>query len=147
MELLQDIAHISGKSGLFKILKPTRTGVIVESLDEKKQKMVVTGQTRISALKDISLYLDDHQDSTMPLGDLFLAIHAKQQGSLAFEPKKASDEVLFGYIAEVVPNYNQDRVFASDIKKILSWYLVLVQFLPEAFPKPAAKPKKEKPQA
>jgi hypothetical protein len=66
MDILNEIAHISGKSGLFKVLKPTRTGVIVETLDALKQKSVVSGQTRISVLKDISLYLDDHQDSTLP---------------------------------------------------------------------------------
>jgi len=88
MELLNEVAHISGKPGLFKVLKPTRTGVIVETLDAAKQKSVVGGQTRISVLKDISLYLDDHQDSTLPLADLFLQIHAKFNGVLPLEPKK-----------------------------------------------------------
>lgn len=142
MEILNEIAHISGKSGLFRVLKPTRTGVIVETLDAAKQKSVVGGQTRISVLKDISLYLDDHQDSTLPLGEIFLALHAKFNGSLPLEPKKATDAELFAQLQEVVPNYNQDRVYASDIKKILSWYLILSQFVPDAFP---AVEKKEKP--
>ncbi len=133
MELLNEIAHISGKSGLFRVLKPTRTGVIVETLDAAKQKSVVGGQTRISVLKDISLYLDDHQDSTLPLGDIFLAIHNKFKGTLPLEPKKAADAELFTLLAEVVPNYNQDRVYASDIKKILSWYLIMFNHLPEIF--------------
>ncbi len=144
MELLNEIAHISGKSGLFRVLKPTRTGVIVETLDAAKQKSVVGGQTRISVLKDISLYLDDHQDSTLPLGDIFIALHAKFKGSLPIEPKKSSDSELFAIIAEVVPNYNQDRVYASDIKKILSWYLIMCNFLPEIFP---AEEKKAEPKA
>ena len=134
MDLLNEVAHISGKSGLYKVLKPTRTGVIVETLDAAKQKSVVGGQTRISVLKDISLYLDDHQDSTLPLADLFLQIHAKFNGNLPVEPKKASDVELFGALASVVPNYDTDRVFASDIKKILSWYLILVANTPELFP-------------
>lgn len=142
MEILNEIAHISGKSGLFRVLKPTRTGVIVETLDAAKQKSVVGGQTRISVLKDISLYLDDHQDSTLPLGEIFTALHAKFNGTLPLEPKKATDAELFAQLQEVVPNYNQDRVYASDIKKILSWYLILSQFVPEAFP---AVEKKEKP--
>ncbi len=142
MEILNEIAHISGKSGLFRVLKPTRTGVIVETLDAAKQKSVVGGQTRISVLKDISLYLDDHQDSTLPLGEIFLALHAKFNGSLPLEPKKATDAEVFAQLQEVVPNYNQDRVYASDIKKILSWYLILSQFVPDAFP---AVEKKEKP--
>lgn len=139
MELLNEVAHISGKPGLFKVLKPTRTGVIVETLDAAKQKSVVSGQTRISVLKDISLYLADHQDSTLPLADLFLQIHTKFQGSLPLEPKKAADAELFAIIADVVPNYDSDRVFASDIKKILSWYLILFTHVPELFPAKAAK--------
>lgn len=145
MELLNEVAHISGKPGLFKVLKPTRTGVIVETLDAAKQKLVVSGQTRISVLKDISLYLADHQDSTLPLSDLFLQIHAKFNGQLPLEPKKANDAELYAVIADVVPNYDADRVFASDIKKILNWYLILFTFVPELFPAKAAKaPKAEK---
>lgn len=152
MELLNEIAHISGKSGLFKVLKPTRTGVIVETLDALKQKSVVSGQTRISVLKDISLYLDDHQDSTLPLADLFLKIHEKFKGVLPIEPKKSSDIELYSTLESVVPNYDADRVFASDIKKILNWYLLLCTFCPEAFPaeeptqvaKEKAEPKKKK---
>ena len=151
MDLLNEVAHISGKSGLYKVLKPTRTGVIVETLDAAKQKSVVGGQTRISVLKDISLYLDDHQDSTLPLADLFLQIHAKFNGILPIEPKKANDVELFSTLAEVVSNYDSDRVFASDIKKILSWYLILFTHVPELFPakvekaaKVAQEPKAEK---
>jgi len=145
MELLNEVAHISGKPGLFKVLKPTRTGVIVETLDAAKQKSVVSGQTRISVLKDISLYLADHQDSTLPLSDLFLQIHAKFNGTITLEPIKANDAELYAVIADVVPNYDADRVFASDIKKILNWYLILFTFVPELFPAKAAKaPKAEK---
>jgi hypothetical protein len=147
MDLLNEVAHISGKSGLYKVLKPTRTGVIVETLDAAKQKSVVGGQTRISVLKDISLYLDDHQDSTLPLADLFLQIHAKFNGVLPIEAKKASDAELFSTLATVVANYDTDRVFASDIKKILSWYLILVANAPELFPvaaKAEKAPKAEK---
>ena len=146
MEILNEIAHISGKSGLFKVLKPTRTGVIVETLDALKQKSVVSGQTRISVLKDISLYLDDHQDSTLPLADLFLKIHEKFKGTLPIEPKKSSDIELYSTLESVVPNYDADRVFASDIKKILNWYLLLCAFTPEAFPveEPKAVATKEK---
>ena len=153
MELLNEVAHISGKPGLFKVLKPTRTGVIVETLDAAKQKSVVSGQTRISVLKDISLYLDDHQDSTMPLAELFLKIHEMFNGVLPIEPRKSMDLELYGVISTVVPNYDADRVFASDIKKILNWYLILFTHVPELFPKKAAKESKpvkedlEKPKA
>ena len=77
MELLRDIAHISGKSGLYRILKPGRGGVIVETLDEKKQKEMVSSNARVSVLKDISVYMANHQDNAIPLGDIFLAIREK----------------------------------------------------------------------
>jgi len=153
MELLNEVAHISGKPGLFKVLKPTRTGVIVETLDAAKQKSVVSGQTRISVLKDISLYLDDHQDSTMPLAELFLKIHEMFNGVLPIESRKSTDLELYGVISTVVPNYDADRVFASDIKKILNWYLILFTHVPDLFPKKVAKESKpakehlEKPKA
>jgi hypothetical protein len=115
------------------VLKPTRTGVIVETLDQLKQRSVVSGQTRISVLKDISLYLNDHQDSTLPLAELFNSLHEKFNGKLSIEPKKATDIELFATIAEVAPNYDADRVYASDIKKILSWYIILVNNTPEIF--------------
>jgi hypothetical protein len=139
MELLNEVAHISGKPGLFRVLKPTRTGVIVETLDAVKQKSVVSGQTKISVLKDISLYLDDHQDSTLPLAELFLKIHETFNGVLPIEPRKSSDLELFGLISTVVPNYDADRVFASDIKKILNWYLILYTHVPDIFPAKIAK--------
>jgi hypothetical protein len=76
---------------------------------------------------------------------LFLQIHAKFNGQLPIEPKKANDAELYAVIADVVPNYDEDRVFASDIKKILNWYLILFTFVPELFPAKAAKaPKAEK---
>jgi hypothetical protein len=90
------------------------------------------------------LYLDDHQDSTLPLADLFLQIHAKFNGVLPIEAKKASDAELFSTLATVVSNYDTDRVFASDIKKILSWYLILVANAPELFPVAAKAVKAEK---
>lgn len=133
MEKLKEIAHISGKPGLFKILKPTRNGVIVETLDAAKKRMVVSGQTRISVLNDISLYLEDHQESTLPFDELFKKIHEKYQGKMEFDPKKASDEELFAEMGTIVPNYDQEKVYSSDIKKILSWYKIIHEFIPEAF--------------
>jgi hypothetical protein len=73
MELLREVANIAGKGGLYRILKPTRTGVIVESLDGKKERSVVGANARVSVLKDISVYMADHQDNATPLGDIFLA--------------------------------------------------------------------------
>jgi len=77
---------------------------------------------------------------------LFLKIHEMFNGVLPIEPRKSTDLELFGVISTVVPNYDADRVFASDIKKILNWYLILFMHVPELFPQKVdeeSKPEKE----
>ena len=77
MEKLKEIAHISGKPGLYKIVKPTRTGVIVETLDAKKEKSVVGNNAKVSVLNEISVFMDDHQDSSKPLAEILTQINTK----------------------------------------------------------------------
>ncbi|GAB3910410.1 hypothetical protein GCM10028803_50220 [Larkinella knui] len=134
MEALKEIANIAGKSGLYRIMKPSRTGVIVESLDEKKEKSMIGPTARVSVLKDISIYTDDDEQSK-PLGDVFLAIYEKYEDNLPITPKSASNTELADFIAEVVPEYDRDRVHMSDVKKMLGWYAILRKSLPEAFEK------------
>ncbi len=133
MELLKEIANISGKSGLYRILKPTRTGVIVESLDAKKERSVVGANARVSVLKDISVYMDDHQDSSVPLGDILMALKEKFASNIEINTKTASDSELYDILNEVAPNFDRTRVYPSDVKKIINWYNLLVQYLPSVF--------------
>ncbi|WP_026997959.1 DUF5606 family protein [Flectobacillus major] len=133
MELLKEVANISGKSGLYRILKPTRTGVIVEGLDAKKERSVVGANARVSVLKDISVYMADHQDSSVPLGDIFLSLKEKYNGIIDINTKTASDTELFDILASVAPNFDRERVYSSDVKKMLNWYNILIQFLPSVF--------------
>ncbi len=133
MELLKEIANISGKSGLYRILKPTRTGVIVESLDAKKERSVVGANARVSVLKDISVYMDDHQDSSVPLGDILMALKEKYASNIEINTKTASDSELYDILNEVAPNFDRTRVYPSDVKKIINWYNLLVQYLPSVF--------------
>ena len=114
MELLRDIAHISGKSGLYKILKPGRGGVIVETLDDKKQREMVSANARVSVLKDISIYTED-QNKSLPL----------------------SNNQLFDFFAQIMPDFDRQKVYPADIKKIIGWYNVLSKQLPEVFTAPA----------
>jgi len=132
MEALKEIANIAGKSGLYRILKPSRAGVVVESLDGKKTKELVGPTARVSVLKDISIYTDDENEST-PLGDVFRSIYEKYGDNLTIQPKTASNAELAEFIAEVVPSYDRDRVHMSDVKKLISWYTILRTQLPEAF--------------
>jgi hypothetical protein len=133
MELLKEVANISGQSGLYRILKPTRTGVIVESLDGKKARSVVGANARVSVLKDISVYVADHQDAAMPLGNIFLAIREKHGEKVEINVKNSTDADLFDFLATVVPNFDRDRVHASDVKKMINWYNLIATNLPEAF--------------
>lgn len=130
MELLRDIAHISGKSGLYRILKPGRGGVIVETLDEKKQKEMVSSNARVSVLKDISIYTEDPNKST-PLGDIFLKTRELHGEKVEFDFKTASNNQVFDLFATVMPDFDRERVYASDIKKIVSWYNILSATMPE----------------
>jgi hypothetical protein len=132
MELLRDIAHISGKSGLYRILKPGRGGVIVETLDEKKQKEMVSSNARVSVLKDISIYTEDPNKST-PLGDIFLKTRELHGEKVEFDFKTASNSQFFDFFATVTPDFDRERVYASDIKKIVSWFNILSVAMPELF--------------
>ncbi len=133
MEKLKEIAHISGKPGLYKIVKPTRTGVIVETLDAKKEKSVVGNNAKVSVLNEISVFMDDHQDSSKPLAEILTQINAKYSDGLDFVTKELSEQKLTEKFLEVEPNFDRERVYSSDIKKIFSWFGLLKNVMPEIF--------------
>lgn len=131
MELLKDIVSFSGKSGLFRILKPGRAGIIVESLDEKHEKQIAGSTARVSVLKDISMFMADGQEAT-PLATILWNIHAKYQ-STKIDAKILSDYQLTDFMAEALPGYDTERVYLSDIKKLINWYNILTHYVPELF--------------
>lgn len=137
MELLRDIAHISGKSGLYKILKPGRGGVIVETLDDKKQREMVSANARVSVLKDISIYTED-QNKSIPLSDIFLKIRELHGETVADSYKSFSNNQLFDFFAQVMPDFDRQKVYPADVKKIIGWYNGLSKNLPEVFNAPAS---------
>jgi len=128
---LEDIAAISGKSGLFKILKPTRTGVIVESIDDKKTKIIITSNNKVTILKDVSIY-STGQEQTVFIGDIFMKMKSMYGDKLPLDIK-STDKVLKDTFLEVLPEYDEEKVYGSDIKKIFSWYLILLENTPEKF--------------
>lgn len=133
MEKLKEIAHISGKPGLFKIIKPTRTGVIVESIDAKKEKAVIGNNAKVSVLHEISVFMDDHQDSSKPMIEIMKQIIAKYPTGLDFTVKELSEQKLTEKFLEIEPNFDRERVYTSDIKKIFNWYGILKNNMPEIF--------------
>jgi len=124
-----EIASVAGKGGLFKVLKPTRTGVILESLDDNKQRMAAGPSQRISVLSDISIYTTD-QEGSIPLEDVFTKIHKEFDDDLGITPNSEADE-LKAFIKHIIPNYDEQRVYVSDIKKLIKWYNTLYEKVPE----------------
>ncbi|GAB3027628.1 DUF5606 family protein [Spirosoma pulveris] len=143
MEPLKQIANVAGYSGLYRILKPGRAGVIVESLDEKKAKTMMGPTARVSVLSDISIYVDDDsEEQSISLGQVLLAINEKYGETLAVDPKGSNNE-LADFMASVVPTYDRERVRTADIKKLITWYSILRQFAPEVFDVAADAPAEE----
>jgi hypothetical protein len=130
-----EIASVSGKGGLYKVLTPTRTGVILESLDEKKSKLVAGMQSRISVLKEISIFTTD-QDGAVALEEVLRKMHAEFGDDLGVDTQSDTEE-LRAFVKHVLPNYDQERVYPSDMKKLVAWYYILLKEVPEVFASPA----------
>lgn len=117
---LTGIIAISGKSGLYRVLAQGKNNIIVESLEDKK-RVPAYASDRISALDDISIYT---YDDDKPLKEILVSIFEKEKGKETISHKEDQAK-LKAYLLEVLPNYDQERVYASDIKKIFQWYNLL----------------------
>jgi hypothetical protein len=139
MELLQEVANIAGKPGLYRIIKPGRAGVIVETLDGQKKKELIPANAKVSVLKDISIYTEEF-DKSVPLADLFSKIRELFGEQVEMDVKAANATELFDFMAKILPDFDRERVYSSDIKKIVQWYNILSAQLPALFeaPSPAA---------
>lgn len=119
---LTGIIAISGKPGLYKVLAQGKNNIIVESLEDKK-RVPAYSSDRISALDDISIYT---YDDDKPLREIFISIFEKEKGKETISHKEDQNK-LKAYLVEVLPNFDQERVYASDIKKIFQWYNLLLK--------------------
>ncbi|TAH25750.1 MAG: hypothetical protein EAZ07_06145 [Cytophagales bacterium] len=128
---LKEIAAVAGKSGLFKVLKPTRNGVILEAIDEQKAKIIANNSTRVSILSEISMYTTGAEPSKS-LEEIFKSIFAKYKFEIPVNPKSDGGD-LNAFLESVLPDYDKERVYTSDIKKLVTWYGILAQVLPEMF--------------
>ncbi|MGB3848342.1 MAG: DUF5606 domain-containing protein [Tunicatimonas sp.] len=123
-----EIASIAGRGGLFHVLKPTRSGVIVETLDDKKKKLVISANQRVSILQEVSIYTSG-ADESVPLEEVMRKIHEEFKGDPGVDT--SDNEELKAFLKHVVPNYDTSRVYVSDMKKLVNWYNVLVAYAPE----------------
>ncbi len=122
---METILSISGKPGLYKLVSRGKANLIVETLAEPCRRMPVFASDRVTSLADIAMYTNEDD---VPLWQVFDNVGKKEdskEASINF--KKCSSKELRAYFAEILPNYDQDRVHDSDIKKLLQWYNILVK--------------------
>jgi len=119
---LEKVLSISGKPGLYKMTKQTRSGFLAESLLDQK-KISVSSRHNVSLLTEIAIYTLTQE---VPLREIFEKIATKEDGKQTIShkvPKVELEEFFFG----VLPDYDEDRVYPSDIKKVVQWYNLLVK--------------------
>ena len=117
---LEKILAITGKPGLYALKVQTRTGFVAESLIDGK-KITVGLKNNVSLLSEISIYT---QNQEKPLTEIMRTIAIKEDNGPALSHKEDNDK-LIAYFLEILPDYDQDRVYPSDIKKVLNWYNML----------------------
>lgn len=122
--MLKTILSISGKPGLFKLISQAKNMLIVESLQTGKRQPAYAHE-KIISLGDIAIFTDEED---VPLSEVLNAIKEKGNGAkVTLNIKKADNETLRAYLAEVLPNFDRERVYPTDIKKLISWYNLLVE--------------------
>ena len=127
---LREIVSISGKSGLYRVVRPGRQGILVESLDDRQQRLMVNASQQVSSLGDISIYTTS-DEGTVALPDVLTSIR-KEFGPKLELTAKAEPQELVAFIRRAVPDYDTDRVYLSDVKKLVTWYNILGPHLDEA---------------
>ena len=118
---LDKILAISKKPGLYKLITQSRGGFIVESLLDQK-RISVSISSNVSLLSEIAIYTLGEE---LPLKEVFSKIFDKEKGAETSNSPKSSKDDLEAYFFSVLPDYDEDRVYPSDIKKILNWYNLL----------------------
>jgi len=119
---LKDIMSVSGQSGLFRFVSQGRNGIIVESFTDKKRSFV-SASHKVSSLGDIAIFTDGEE---VPLKDVLKTIHELEPGVPAPDPRSSPD-VLKKFMEKILPNYDRERVYMSDIKKLFAWYNSLLE--------------------
>lgn len=120
---LERILSITGKPGLYKLIAQTRGGFVAESLLDKK-KITVNARQNVSVLSEIAIYTLNEE---VPLKKVFTTIKEKENGQPTSVSAKDSNDKLEEYFFNILPDYDEDRVYVSDIKKVIQWYNLLQQ--------------------
>lgn len=118
---LSKVLSIAGKPGLYQMISQSKSGLIVESLIDGK-KIPAFSHERISSLEEISIFTETDD---VPLKEIFVKIFEKEDGKKTISHKSSANE-LKELLKSVLPDYDEDRVYVSDIKKMINWYNLLV---------------------
>ena len=123
--MLKTILSIAGKPGLYKLISNGKNMLIVESLNAEKKRFPAYGHEKIISLADIAMYTDTDE---VPLPEVLASLKEKENGApVALNVKKAKSPELFDFMGEVLPNFDRERVYPNDIKKLISWYNILIE--------------------
>ena len=123
--MLETILAISGKPGLYKLVSRGNRSLIVETLDAQKKRFPAFGADKVISLADIAMYTDEKE---VPLRIVLNSIKTKESGKTAsIDYRKASKDELYAYLGEVLPTFDRDRVYPTDIKKLIQWYNILIE--------------------
>jgi hypothetical protein len=116
------IISVTGKPGLFQVISQSKNAIIAESLTEKK-RLAINATQNVSLLENIAIYT---YEEDMPLLNVFKAISEKTEGKKALSHKESGNK-LTSFFTEVLPNYDDERVYTSNIKKVIQWFNLLIE--------------------
>ena len=122
--MLEKILAVSGKPGLYQLVSRSNRSLIVETVGADKRRMPIFSTDKVISLADIAMYTDEEE---VPLCDVLTSLKEKEKGKpCSIDIKKADKKELFDFFAEILPNFDRDRVYPSDVKKLLQWYDILI---------------------
>lgn len=119
---LKDVVAISGMPGLYHVIGQRKNGLIVEALDGTGRKIPTSPTTKVSILSDIAMFT---MEGEQRLAEVLLSIHDKVKDGLTVPDKKASDDAFPQFLGKVLPNYDNERIYLSDMKKLATWFNIL----------------------
>ncbi|MEM7659097.1 MAG: DUF5606 domain-containing protein [Bacteroidota bacterium] len=118
---IKDIVALTGAPGLFQVVKADDKAIVIESLDSRKKRQLVKGNMMVSKLMDVSIYTSDDSE---PLVHILQNVKEKYGSELPVSKKSSKDE-LMEFLGSVLPDYDPERVYPSNVKKLLAWYRIL----------------------
>jgi hypothetical protein len=119
---IKDFIAISGQPGLYKMVSQGKSMLIAENL-ETGQRIPVHTSSHVSSMEEISVFTEKEEK---PLKEIFSEIYQKEEGATILDPKKSTNDQIKDYFASAVPTYDRKKVYVSDMRKIFTWYNILV---------------------